>query len=151
MSHPLPPEVSPCIPPQHSDPMEKPDLYEILLLRACKSNHPDIPVRLKSIFSRRCDASRSIINDFHIAEWLVSFLVKHSIVTDYVKFIMSLNESQDWLFTTDRKKSYKNNNERIAYRCISTIRLCPVKDLPEYPSPTRHKNTMALQKQMAMV
>lgn len=117
--------------------------YEILLIRACKSEKNSTLYRYRQIMARRVDIPVNSISNIDLASWMLEVLIKHELIGSVHNFILNLNENCDFWHTTQKVPSYNNFNKRLIGRCESAFMTTPVSKLNGYRSPLRIKLFLA--------
>ena len=111
--------------------------YQILLIRQCKRNKPNINI-MRRIYAKSRALSLSYVTDRYVLHALLEIieqfgLMKHSLS----EFIFDLDPERDAWF---RGKT-RTFHEALFSSCISTIALTKPSDaFPRYPLPAYFKN-----------
>lgn len=112
------------------------DVWESLIVRACKCNRRSVR-RFKRIIGMRCALELQYVGTTDVTEFLVELIEKFQLKT-LSQFVREIHPSARWKFgkTFDRECDDPTDAHLLSV-AVSIIRLTEVRKLPGYRSPTR--------------
>lgn len=108
------------------------DKWDNLLIRACKKRG-NIEI-FRRILARRCGMGKHFIDDYFIAEKLMSIVQRYN-NKDAFHLLFECSPEQAWRFITAQNQPTDNYWHRVIRVAASILKLTEVKKFPDYTAP----------------
>ena len=111
------------------------DVWECLMIRACKSNNEPVS-RLKKVFAKRCALKEKHVKLTHVTEFLAGIIESRQLCS-LTGFLAKVREQNEWqeMGRLHWRKSEIGPIDPTLLAAISILRFTAIKLLPAYRPP----------------